>query len=87
MNLARARAIVSALPVGDSIKSAQQAARWLVSINDTKGYTFAARYELIDMIDASRHVFTGRTARSHAHGGRQKIPCGAVGYDRSRSRF
>lgn len=53
MNLARARAIVSALPVGDSIKSAQQAARWLVSINDTKGYTFAARYELIDMIDAS----------------------------------
>lgn len=53
MNLARAKAIVSALPVGDSIKSAQQAARWLASINDTEGYTLAARYELIDMIDVS----------------------------------
>jgi hypothetical protein len=52
MNLARAREIIAAFPAGDSIKAAQDAARWLASIGDAAVLKLAPRYALINMIDA-----------------------------------
>jgi hypothetical protein len=53
----QAREIVEALPAKDAVKTLEEIAEWLESLNQTDGFAFDRRFESIDLLDgaARRH--------------------------------